>query len=97
MTAVHLSKEFANSEIIRALWKVGHVESRLPSEVHVYLVIMHALLILRKCRWYTIPCYELDSGNENVWQLSDFNFANSTALIIGSENAGKEAKTHRRL
>jgi hypothetical protein len=94
---MHLSKEFANPKIIRALRKVGHVESRLPRKVNVYLVIMHAFLILRKCRGYTIPCNELDGSNENVRQLGDFNFANNTALIVGSENVRKEVKPHRRL
>jgi len=81
---MHLSKEFADRIIIRALGKVGHVESRLPCEVDIYLVIMHTLLILRKRRGYTIPCNELDGGDEHVRQLGYFNFANNTALIIGN-------------
>jgi len=86
---MHLSKEFANQIIIRALRKVGHVESQLPCEVDVYLVIMHALLILRKRRRYTIPCHELDGYDERVRQLGDFNFANNATLITGSENIRK--------
>jgi hypothetical protein len=63
----------------------------------VYLVTVHALLVLRKRCGDTIPCNELDGGDEHVRQLSNFNFANHTALIIGSEDAGKEVKPYRRL
>ena len=58
----------------------------------VYLVIVHALLILRKSRGYTIPCNELDGGDERVRQLGNFNFANNTALIIGSEGCWERGK-----
>jgi hypothetical protein len=63
----------------------------------VYFMVMHALLILRKRRGYTIPCNELDGGDEHVRQVGDFNFANNTALITGSDDIGREVNFYRRL
>ena len=94
---VHLCKEFANPVIIRALREVGHVKSRLPSEMNVYLMVMHALLILRKRRGYTISCKELDGGDQHVRQVGDFNFANNTTLIIRSDDIVREVNFYRRL
>ena len=60
-------------------------------------MIMNPLLILRKRCGYTIPGNELDSGDQYVWQLGDFNFTDNTALMIESESVGEEVKPCRRL
>ncbi len=58
-------------------------------------MIMHALLILRKRRRYTIPCNELDGGGEYVRKLGNFNFANNAALIIEIKECRERAEITR--